>query len=70
MQRRSFIKNAAFSAVAVSASGFIRFDGKKKIGNCETTTDLQMMQAIMFSIPFYLWLITMAADHIARRIFI
>jgi protocatechuate 3,4-dioxygenase beta subunit len=40
MQRRSFIKNAAFSAVAVSASGFIRFDGKKYISDCETTTDI------------------------------
>ncbi|HSZ85063.1 MAG TPA: hypothetical protein VK787_03485, partial [Puia sp.] len=40
MQRRSFIKNAAFGAVAVSASGFIRFDGEKYIGDCETTTDI------------------------------
>jgi catechol 1,2-dioxygenase len=40
MQRRSFIKNASFGAVAISASGFIRFDGKKYIGDCETTTDI------------------------------
>ena len=40
MERRSFIKNASFGAIAVSASGFIRFDGKKYIGDCETTTDI------------------------------
>jgi len=40
MRRRSFIKNAAFSAVAVSASGFIHFDGKRYIGDCETTSDI------------------------------
>ena len=28
------------SAVAISASGFIRFDGKKYVGDCETTTDI------------------------------
>src|SRR5580693_5684631 len=40
MQRRSFIKNAAFGAIAVSTSGSIRFDGEKYIGDCETTTDI------------------------------
>jgi catechol 1,2-dioxygenase len=40
MQRRSFIKNTAFCAVAVSASGFIRFDGDRYVGDCETTTDI------------------------------
>jgi catechol 1,2-dioxygenase len=40
MQRRSFIKNTAFCAVAVSASGFIRFDGDHYVGDCETTTDI------------------------------
>jgi catechol 1,2-dioxygenase len=40
MQRRSFIKNAAFGAVAVSASGFIHFDGDRYVGDCETTTDI------------------------------
>ncbi len=40
MQRRSFIKNAAFSAVTVSASGFVIFDGKKYVGDCETTSDI------------------------------
>ncbi len=40
MQRRSFIKNAAFGVVAVSASGFIYFDGEHYVGDCETTTDI------------------------------
>src|SRR6266404_7669206 len=40
MQRRLFIKNTALYAVAVSASGFIRFDGDHYIGDCETTSDI------------------------------
>jgi len=40
MQRRSFLKNTALSAVAVSASGFIRFDGDRFVGDCETTSDV------------------------------
>jgi len=40
MQRRSFIKNASLSVFAVSASGFICFDGTKYTGDCETTTDI------------------------------
>ncbi len=40
MQRRTFIKNTALSAVAVSATGFIRFDGNRYVGDCETTTDI------------------------------
>ena len=40
MQRRSFIKATALSAVAISASGFIRFEGDRYIGDCETTTDI------------------------------
>ena len=40
MQRRTFIKNTTLCVVAVSASGFIRFDGKHYIGDCETTTDI------------------------------
>ncbi len=40
MQRRSFIKTAGFGVVAVSASGFIHFDGEKYTGDCETTTDI------------------------------
>lgn len=40
MQRRSFIKNTVLSAVAVSATGFIRFNGQRFEGDCETTTDI------------------------------
>lgn len=40
MQRRSFLKNTALSAIAVSASGFIRFDGERYVGDCETTSDI------------------------------
>jgi catechol 1,2-dioxygenase len=40
MERRNFIKNTALCAVAVSASGFIRFNGKNFEGDCETTTDI------------------------------
>ena len=40
MKRRTFINNAALCAVAVSASGFIRFDGQRYVGDCETTSDI------------------------------
>ena len=40
MQRRDFIKNTTLCAVAVSASGFVRFDGNQFVGDCETTTDI------------------------------
>jgi len=40
MQRRNFIQNTVLSAVAVSASGFIRFNGERFEGDCETTTDI------------------------------
>jgi protocatechuate 3,4-dioxygenase beta subunit len=40
MQRRTFIKDTALFAVAISASGFIRFDGNSYVGDCETTTDI------------------------------
>jgi catechol 1,2-dioxygenase len=40
MQRRTFIKTTTLSAVAISASGFIRFDGNRYVGDCETTTDI------------------------------
>jgi protocatechuate 3,4-dioxygenase beta subunit len=40
MQRRSFIKNTALCAVAVSTTGFIRFNGQNFEGDCETTTDI------------------------------
>jgi hypothetical protein len=40
MQRRQFIQNAALSAIAVSATSFIRFDGQRYVGDCETTSDV------------------------------
>lgn len=40
MQRRDFIKTTALSAIAVSTTGFIRFDGKHYVGDCETTSDV------------------------------
>ena len=40
MKRRSFISNTALCAIAVSTSGFIRFDGNRYVGDCESTTDV------------------------------
>ena len=40
MQRRSFIKSTSLCAVTISTSGFIRFDGTRYTGDCETTTDI------------------------------
>ena len=40
MQRRYFLKNTVLGAVALSTSGFIHFDGKKFVGDCETTSDI------------------------------
>ena len=40
MQRRTFIKDTALCAIAVSASGFIRFDGNRYVSDCETTSDI------------------------------
>ena len=40
MERRTFIRNTSFFAVAVSAYGFINFDGNSYVGDCETTTDI------------------------------
>jgi len=40
MKRRTFIRDAALSAVAISATGFIRFNGASFEGDCETTTDI------------------------------
>ena len=40
MQRRNFIRNTALFAVAVSSSGFIRFNGKSFEGDTPTTTDI------------------------------
>lgn len=40
MQRRHFIKNTALTVMAVSATGFIRFNGTSYEGDCETTSDI------------------------------
>jgi catechol 1,2-dioxygenase len=40
MKRRSFITNATLSAIAISSSGFIKLDGDKYVGDCETTSDI------------------------------
>lgn len=40
MKRRKFILASSMSVVAASSFGFIQFDGKKFIGDCETTTDI------------------------------
>jgi catechol 1,2-dioxygenase len=40
MQRRTFIKDTTLTAMAVSAAGFIRFNGKNFEADCETTTDI------------------------------
>lgn len=40
MQRRAFLVNTALSAVAVTTSGFLTFNGSRFIGDCETTTDI------------------------------
>lgn len=40
MKRRDFIKTSALTATAVSAFGFIRFDGEKYVGDCATTSDI------------------------------
>ncbi len=40
MQRRAFIKDTTIYAVAISAAGLIRFNGKNFESDCETTTDI------------------------------
>lgn len=40
MKRRKFTKLAGLSAVALSTTGFIKFNGKSYNGDCETTTDI------------------------------
>jgi catechol 1,2-dioxygenase len=40
MKRRDFIISTGLSVVAISTSSFIRFDGKRFIGDCETTSDI------------------------------
>ncbi|WP_421826620.1 catechol 1,2-dioxygenase [Larkinella sp.] len=40
MQRRKFLQNTALCAVAVSATGFVHFNGESYAGDCETTSDI------------------------------
>lgn len=40
MKRRDFLKKSGIIATAVSTLGFVRFDGEKFIGDCETTSDI------------------------------
>ena len=40
MKRRDFLNSTALAAVAVSTTGFIRFNGHNFTGDCETTTDI------------------------------
>lgn len=40
MHRKAFLKNTAFCAIAVSTSGFIRFNGEHYTGDCATTSDI------------------------------
>jgi len=40
MQRRRFIKDTAFTAMAITAVGYIRYNGTTYVGDCETTTDI------------------------------
>lgn len=40
MDRRIFLRNTALCAFSVSAYGYVRFDGKHYVADCETTTDI------------------------------
>ena len=40
MKRSTFLKTTALSAIAISTTGFIRFDGQRYVGDCETTSDV------------------------------
>ncbi len=40
MERRSFLKATALSAIALSASGFVKLEGNRFVGDCETTSDI------------------------------
>lgn len=40
MKRRVFLGSSILTAVAVSTSGYICFDGKRFVGDCETTSDI------------------------------
>lgn len=40
MKRRAFTKLAGLSAMAITTTGFIKFNGESYVGDCETTTDI------------------------------
>lgn len=40
MKRRQFLRQSSLTAFALSTTGLIHFDGKKYVGNCQTTTDI------------------------------
>ncbi len=40
MKRRTFLKTSGLSAIAVSATGFVRLEGDRYVGDCETTSDI------------------------------
>lgn len=40
MKRRTFTKLTGLSAIALSTTGYIRFNGESYVGDCETTTDI------------------------------
>lgn len=40
MKRRTFTKLTGLSAIAITTTGFIKFNGESYVGDCETTTDI------------------------------
>ncbi|MCB0670250.1 MAG: catechol 1,2-dioxygenase [Saprospiraceae bacterium] len=40
MKRRHFLRQSSLTAFALSTTGFIHFDGKRFVGDCQTTTDI------------------------------
>ncbi len=40
MQRRNFIRNTMFTAMAVTTHGYVKFNGENFEGDCATTTDI------------------------------
>lgn len=40
MQRKAFIRDTALCAIAITTSGFVKFNGKNYEGDCETTSDI------------------------------
>ena len=40
MKRRTFTKLTGLSAIALTTTGFIKFNGASYVGDCETTTDI------------------------------